>query len=294
MLNLRQLYRKLKCGQSRGYPDFAHYFMKGDKMARVLSLGSGSSGNCFFVGDANSGVLIDAGISFKSIKTALEEYDVPLESISAVLITHEHSDHVKGLSTLFKKTDVPVYASKETVEYILEHIPQSEGKIHSLELKTSLKAGETEFYAFSVYHDSRNAVGYRIKTPDNRCVVYSTDVGHIDDDIFKNLTSADLNIIEANYDEGMLMCNVSYPFLLKKRISGDYGHLSNNDCAKTVCRLIKSGCRRFVLAHLSRENNTPDVALETVKNALDGEGLNQNVDYEICVAPREEARMLIF
>ncbi len=263
-------------------------------MARVLSLGSGSSGNCFFVGDAQSGVLIDAGISFKAIKNALEQYDIPLEHISALLVTHEHSDHIKGLATFLKKTDIPVYASKETAEYILEHIPDSEGKLHSLELKAPIIEGQTEFYAFSVYHDSRNAVGYRIKTPDNRYIVYSTDVGHIDDSIFENLTNADLNIIEANYDEGMLMCNVSYPFLLKRRISGDCGHLSNKDCANTVCNLYKSGCRRFVLAHLSRENNTPDVALETVKNALNSEGLVENVDYEICVAPREETRMLIF
>lgn len=263
-------------------------------MARVLSLGSGSSGNCFFVGDRESGVLIDAGISFKAIKTALEQYEISLDSISALLVTHEHSDHIKGITTFFKKTDIPVYASKETYEYIAEHIPESEGKLHSLEVKIPTVEGKTEFYAFSVYHDSRNAVGYRIKTPDNRWVVYSTDVGHIDDSIFEHLTGADLNIIEANYDEGMLMCNPSYPFLLKKRISGDCGHLSNKDCACAVCKLYKSGCRRFLLAHLSRENNTPDVALETVKNALSSEGLVENIDYEICVAPREETRMLIF
>lgn len=263
-------------------------------MARVLSLGSGSSGNCFFVGDADSGVLIDAGISFKAIKTALEQYEIALESISALLVTHEHSDHIKGLTTFFKKTDIPVYASEETAEYISEHIPESEGKLHSLEIKTPIVEGKTEFYAFSVYHDSRNAVGYRIKTPDNRCVVYSTDVGHIDGAIFENLTNADFNIIEANYDEGMLMCNASYPFLLKRRISGDCGHLSNKDCASTVLNLYKNGCRRFMLAHLSRENNTPEVALETVKNVLNNEGLKENSDYEICVAPREKTRMLIF
>ena len=263
-------------------------------MARVLSLGSGSSGNCFFVGDRESGVLVDVGISFKAIKTALEKYEISLDSISALLVTHEHSDHIKGLTTFLKKTDIPVYASKETAEYIFEHIPESEGKLHSLEPKTSVYEGKTEFYAFCVYHDSRNAVGYRIKTPDNRFVVYSTDVGHIDDQIFENLINADLNIIEANYDDGMLMCNPSYPFLLKKRISGACGHLSNKDCAETVLNLYKNGCRRFLLAHLSRENNTPDVALETVKNALCSEGFVENIDYELCVAPREEARMLIF
>lgn len=263
-------------------------------MARVLSLGSGSSGNCFFVGDGESGVLVDAGISFKAIKTALEQYEIPLESISALLITHEHSDHIKGLSTFLKKTDLPVYASKETADYIFEHIPASEGRLHILETKTCVTVGKTEFYAFSVYHDSRDAVGYRIKTPDNRFVVYSTDIGHIDDGVFEHLKNADLNIIEANYDDGMLMCNVSYPFLLKKRISGDCGHLSNKDCAGAVCELYQNGCRRFVLAHLSRENNTPDVARETVKSALDNLGLVENVDYELCVAPREVARMLIF
>ena len=263
-------------------------------MARVLSLGSGSSGNCFFIGDAESGVLVDAGISFKAIKTALEQFEIPLESVSALLITHEHSDHIKGLSTLIKKTNIPIYAPKETAEYIFEHIPESEGRLHIINANALICEGKSEFYAFEVYHDSKSAVGYRIKTPDNRMVVYCTDIGHMDDKVFEHLINADLNIIEANYDDGMLMCNVSYPFLLKKRISGQCGHLSNKDCADTVCKLYKNGCRRFVLAHLSRENNTPEVALETVRGALNNEDLIENEDFEICVAPREDARMLIF
>lgn len=263
-------------------------------MARVLTLGSGSSGNCVYIGDAQSGILIDAGISFLRIRTALEEYEISLDSINALLITHEHSDHIKGLATFCKKTDIPVYASPKTAEYLLENIPECQKNLHTIEPFAPHKEGETEFYAFPVYHDAKDAMGYRVTTPDNRCVVYCTDVGHMDEALFEHLKSADLNIIEANYDEGMLMCNASYPFLLKRRISGDYGHLSNKDCADTVSELYKSGCRRFVLAHLSRENNTPDVAAQAVKCELDKLDLTENIDYELSVALRETARMLIF
>ncbi len=264
-------------------------------MARVFTLSSGSDGNCSFIGDARSGILIDLGISFKRIKEALAEYQIELSSIEAVLITHEHSDHIKGIVTFAKKTDIPIFASQKTAEYIMEHHPECVDRVKVAELNVCYNAGRTEFASFKVYHDSVDAVGYRIKTADNRIVAYSTDTGHIDDEVFENIKGADLSIIEANHDEGMLSCNVAYPYLLKKRILGDCGHLSNSACAKVVCRLYESGTRRFVLAHLSDQNNTPAVAYETVYAALNCMGLKKGVDFELDVAPRlENSRMMIF
>ena len=264
-------------------------------MARVFTLSSGSSGNCAFVGDATSGILVDIGISFLKAKTALEEMKMSFDYVEAVLITHEHSDHIKGLATFCKKTDIPVYASQKTADYLLEHTPECEKNLHIIEPDSPVKLERTSFLAFRVYHDAQDAMGYRITTADNREIVYCTDIGHMDENILSHIQSADLNIIEANYDDGMLMCNPTYPFLLKRRISGECGHLSNRDCAKAVTELYKRGCRRFVLAHLSEQNNSPDVAYETVKLALTENGLEEGKDYELSVAPRfDTSRMLIF
>ena len=264
-------------------------------MARVFTLSSGSSGNSAFVGDAKSGILIDIGISFSKVKTALERQGMSLECIEALLITHEHSDHIKGLSTFCKKTDIPVFASQKTSEYLLEHVPECEKNLHIIETDKPHKLNRTSFSAFNVYHDAQEAFGYRITTADNREVVYCTDIGHMDEKVLSYIEGADLNIIEANYDENMLMCNSSYPFLLKRRISGECGHLSNKDCAETVKELYLRGCRRFVLAHLSEQNNSPEVALETVKLALLKMELREGIDFELCVAPRfDVSRMLIF
>ena len=264
-------------------------------MARVFTLSSGSDGNCTFVGDGECAVLIDVGISFSKIKKAFEEYNIDWENIKALFITHEHTDHIKGLLTFCKKTDIPVYASPSTAEYIIMQHPELEGRINAVNIGKELKIDKMSVVTFSVSHDAKEAVGYRITTADNRAVVYSTDTGIVDDEMLAYIKDADLNIIEANYDEGMLSCNPTYPFLLKQRISGEYGHLSNLQCAQTVLTLAKCGSKRFMLAHLSHQNNTPEVAMSAVRAKLLENGFAENIDFEIHVAPRFEAsRMLIF
>lgn len=264
-------------------------------MARVFTLSSGSEGNCAFVGDGQCAVLIDVGISFSKIKSSLQEYGLDFSKIKALLITHEHSDHIKGLSTFCKKTQIPVFASPKTADYIILQHPELEERIERLKIGEKYIIDKMAFTAFSLYHDSNEAVGYRVITADNRIVALSTDTGMLDEQIFLNLCNADLNIIEANFDENMLACNISYPFLLKQRISGNYGHLSNKQCAEIVCKLMNNGCGRFLLAHLSAQNNTPDVALESVKIKLAQDGFVEGRDFEISVAPRfDNSRMLIF
>ncbi len=264
-------------------------------MARVFTLSSGSDGNCAYIGDAESGILIDLGISFKKLKAQLDEYDMSIQNIEAVLLTHEHSDHIKGLATFLKQTEIPIYASQKTVSYINEYNPDIVGRITPLDENTDYKLERTGFTAYKVYHDSVEAYGYKIKTADNRIVSYATDTGHFDEALFDNIKGSDLCIIEANHDEGMLSCNISYPYLLKKRILGDCGHLSNSACAKAVLELLRNNTRRFILAHLSSQNNTPQVAFETVNSALKCEGFVKDIDYILEVAPRlENSRMMIF
>lgn len=264
-------------------------------MARVFTLSSGSDGNCTFVGDAKSGILVDVGISFSRVKSGLSQYGMDFSNVEALVITHEHSDHIKGLSVFCKKTEIPVYATEKTVDYISKHHPDCRDRLHIIKTDVEEKLYFTSFTAFKVYHDSVDAVGYRIKTSDGRIVAYSTDIGHMDEEVFSHIEGADLNIIEANHDEGMLMCNPSYSYILKQRILGECGHLSNSDCAKTVAELCKKGNRRFVLAHLSDKNNTPDIAYEAVYQKLLTMGLRKDEDFTLMVAPRgENSRMLIF
>ena len=156
-------------------------------MARVFTLSSGSDGNCAYIGDAKSGILIDLGISLKKLKAQLDEYDMSLQNIESVLLTHEHSDHIKGLTTFIKQTDIPIYASKKTTEYINEHNPETIGRITSLEENVDYKLERTCFKAYRVYHDSVEACGYKIKTADDRVVSYATDTGHFDEDLFNNI-----------------------------------------------------------------------------------------------------------
>ena len=286
----------VKIGKGEAFSPLPSFFLIGVfSVARVFTVLSGSNGNCTYIGDAKSGILIDIGVSFSKLKNALEENGIDLNNIEALFITHEHSDHIKGLSVFLKKTEIPVFASFKTAEWIEINFPELVRKINVINCYEPQILKRMSVTPFSVYHDSVDAVGFRVVTGDNRTVVYSTDVGHIDDEIFSFIENADLNIIEANYDDGMLMCNASYSFLLKKRISGSCGHLSNKCCAETVARLYEKGNRRFLLAHLSEQNNTPQIAYETVKAKLDSMGLVEDVDYSLCVAPRlENSRMLIF
>lgn len=264
-------------------------------MARVFTLSSGSSGNCAYIGDAKSGILVDMGKSFLRVKEDLEKNDMSLENVEAVVITHEHSDHIKGLETLCKKTDIPVYATEKTAEKLSLQSEIIEKNLHIIKSCEQKELQNTKFTLFNVHHDAVDTVGVRVVTADNRRVVLSTDTGHIDDGIFEYLKDADLNIIESNYDSNMLMCNVSYPFLLRRRIASNNGHLSNADCAKTVLELLKGGNRRFVLAHLSEQNNTPEIAFETVRLCLDEAGYVLDKDFELSVAPRAEmSKMMVF
>ena len=261
-------------------------------MARYCPLFSGSSGNCAYIGTPESGILIDAGVSAKRIETALRQREVDPCSIAAIFVTHEHSDHVCGLKILTKRYGIPVFASPGTLEALLEADALS-GAYDAIP-EEGMEAAGMWVEAFRTSHDSRESLGYRVCTPDDRRLAVATDMGYMSDTVRFALSGCDLVQIESNHDVRMLE-NGPYPYYLKRRILADTGHLSNELCAASLPGLAESGTTRFYLAHLSKDNNTPEVAYITSQAALNQAGMKEGQDYLLRVAPRYDTEpMLVF
>ncbi len=261
-------------------------------MARFCPLFSGSSGNCLYVGNADSGILIDAGVSARRIETALAQRDIAPSAIRAILVTHEHTDHTAGVRVLQKRHHIPVYASHGTLTALLENgAVAEEGNCHSVD---ALQLDDFAITAFPTSHDCRESNGFRIVLRDGRTVGIATDLGYVTDAVREGLRGCDLVHIESNHDVRMLE-NGSYPYVLKRRILSDCGHLSNEACAAELPSLLRNGTTRLVLGHLSRENNLPALAHATSFSALQAEGAVENRDFTLQVAPPENTQpMLIF
>lgn len=254
---------------------------------RFCTFYSGSSGNCTYIEYNNSAILIDAGSSLKKLLLKLDEISANIKNISGIFITHEHIDHISGLKAISSKYKIPIIANTSTLNEILSVFPDINSDLF-IPLNTGDKAcaGEFEVNSFFTPHDSAESVGYTIKTGNKKFTV-ATDMGHITDLFFDNAVNSDIVLIEANYDEFMLK-NSTYHPSLKKRVSSNFGHLSNDDSAKAIVKLHKNGTKKIILAHLSKENNMPEVALNTVHNELETIGIKPNQDIEITVAPRFE------
>lgn len=263
-------------------------------MARYCPLFSGSSGNCTYIGTAEGGILVDAGVSAKRIETALRERDIEPHSIEAVFVTHEHIDHISGLRLLTKRYGWRVYASCGTLEAIADTRPLEPQTVCEVIGETGVCAAGMEIQPFATSHDSRESLGFRITLPDGRRVAVATDTGVMTDTVRAALSGCDLVHIESNHDVRMLE-NGPYPYYLKRRILADTGHLSNDACAAELTALAQNGTTRFVLAHLSRENNLPEIAYMTAQAALSGAGMQENIDFLLQVAPRgAEAPVTLF
>jgi phosphoribosyl 1,2-cyclic phosphodiesterase len=252
-------------------------------MSRFCPLFSSSKGNSLFLSGGGSSLLIDAGVSFSSLTAALDAQGFSPGDISAVLVTHEHTDHIRGLTTLLRRTSARLYASRGTLEYLWlnGYIP---AKTAVSECETPFTVGGIEVTAFPTPHDAANSVGYRFTMPDLRTVAVATDLGRVTDEVRQSLTGCDLVVLESNYDKRMLECS-SYPYALKRRIKSEYGHLSNEACSEMLPRLAESGTTRFVLGHLSEQNNIPELARETAASALGLALMRENLDYTLTVAP---------
>lgn len=262
-------------------------------MSRFCPLFSSSKGNSAYLSGGGATLLVDIGVSLRQLKKALGEQCLSPDDLDGVLITHEHSDHIKGLAMLLKNYDVPVYASGPTLEFLCDrgHIPQS-ATIHEISEATDI-AG-IEVTPFETPHDACGSIGFRFVLPDSRTVAIATDLGHVTDTVRRNIAGCDLVMLESNYDIGMLDCS-SYPYSLKRRIRGNFGHLSNEVCAQECIRLIHSGTTRLILGHLSEQNNVPALARQVTKSLLDEGQMRENLDYILEVAPaRGEVHAVVF
>lgn len=256
-------------------------------MLKVCTLASGSSGNCTYISDGKTHLMIDAGISARAITNALAGLGVTPGDISAILITHEHTDHIRGLEVLQKKWEIPVYSAEEgTADALRELYPALSGRIQSFCTDEEFSVGDVRIIPFKTPHDTEHSVGYRIEAGGNSAV-YATDLGHVPERLMELLEDAQLVVLEANYDDDAL-ARGPYPPMLKRRIAGASGHLSNKDCARCALHAAQCGAKYLVLGHLSRENNTPRLAYDTVHRCLTDAGLIPGVDVMLQVAPRSE------
>lgn len=262
-------------------------------MLNFCSLYSGSSGNSLFVETENTKILVDVGLSCKKIEEALASIEKDLSSIDAILITHEHSDHIKGLSTISKKFDIPVFATRETFDAMPNYTEKISNKnIHYFYPNEHFEIKDLNIKPFSIPHDAANPCGFSIQNESGHQLSIATDIGHMTNSILKELEGSEFVLLESNYDIEVLKC-CKYPFSLKSRIAGSTGHLSNNMAGKTISYLLKnSNLHTAILGHLSKESNFPELAYQTVIDEIIENGCNTN-SINLSVARRDKTGNLI-
>jgi phosphoribosyl 1,2-cyclic phosphodiesterase len=252
-----------------------------------LSLASGSSGNCYYLGTPGYGILIDAGIGIRTIKKGLKDNGIDFSKIVALLITHDHVDHIKTAGCLGEKYQIPVYTTQavhkgiEKSHYV-EDVPSSSQRI--IEKEKPFLIRDFRITAFEVPHDSTDNVGYLVEFG-NHTFTFATDVGHITETAGAYMSKANHLVIEANYDEEMLRSG-SYPHFLKERVSSPTGHLSNREAAEFLAAHYHPGLKNIWLCHLSRDNNHPELAYKTVDIRLFNEGIRVGKDVALATLKR--------
>lgn len=252
-------------------------------MARFCSLYSSSSGNCTYIGSSHGGILVDIGVSAKKTELALNNIGVDPASISAIFVTHEHTDHINGIRVFASRYGIRVYASEGTLRG-MEEAGAMSGKFPAYVMPDSgVEESGIFVKSYKTPHDSRESTGYTFVTPDCKRIAVATDLGIVTDTVMEAIYGSDLILLESNHDKGMLQ-NGPYPFFLKERILSNHGHLSNEACAETAVKLLESGTTRFVLGHLSKENNIPALAYQTTKASMTLAGATENTDYILNVA----------
>ncbi len=245
---------------------------------------SSSKGNCAYIKYGHDEILIDCGVSARSIEHSLKMLGTSLGNINAVFITHEHSDHIRGLNTISKHYNAKVYAPEGCCDYISQYMHNAKRPI-PLVSNTAVTLHDLALCPIVTPHDARGSVGFRILAGEER-IGYFTDIGHLSEGILRALSGCERVVIESNHDIEMLK-NGSYPYALKQRILGAKGHLSNELCAKLLPHLVNHGSRSFMLAHLSEENNSPSVAFDESLFSLTEAGINVGAEggVSLSVAP---------
>jgi len=262
---------------------------------RMLSIASGSSGNCIYVGNDHTHILIDAGISKKRVEEGLNSIGLTLNDLSAIFVTHEHSDHIGGLGVTTRKCMAPVFASSGTLDGIFNC--SSLGKLdkeqfHTISSSEDYIIGDILVSPMAISHDANEPVAYRFFDGD-KGIAIATDMGYVMDENEELLRGMNAILLEANHDVNMLQMG-SYPYHLKQRILGKQGHLSNETAGRLLSRIAHDNLQHIVLGHLSQENNMPELAYESVRLEIDmGVSPYKANDFCIEVAKRYEPSALV-
>lgn len=256
---------------------------------RLCSIASGSSGNCIYIGEKNTHILVDVGISAKRVEEGLAEISVSPEELSAVFITHEHTDHIQGLWAFEKKHNVPVYATEHTLDVYMRTKKQPEllaERLHFVTYDEELTIGDMIVRPFRISHDAVCPVSYTFCGGGEK-IGMATDLGCFDEYTTQALRDCGILYLESNHDENMLLVG-KYPYALKQRILGTRGHLSNEAAAQLAEKLLHEKLKYIVLGHLSRENNYPELAYETMRQKVLSAWKYPLSQPEISVANREK------
>lgn len=253
-------------------------------MIKVVTLSSSSKGNCVLIIGEQTNMLIDAGINISNLIEKLKLLSVEPSSIKAILSTHEHSDHTKSIGGLMRKYGCMLYCHTDGRDAVVSKIGNVNQKQVVEFFNSEFNVGEFVIKPFKLPHDSVSCVGYKI-TCGHNSFAYATDLGFASDETIENLKNCKLVILESNHDEKMVINNLNYSDQLKRRILSRHGHLSNMASAKVVCVLAQHNVKQVVLAHLSEENNTPELCYQTVCEYLDAMGIMPGVNIKIDVAP---------
>ena len=260
---------------------------------KFCSLYSGSSGNSIFISTDNTRILIDSGLPGKKIDEALKSIVENSKDVDGIFVTHEHSDHIKGIGVLSRKYDIPIYANADTwsaMEGIIGKIKEYNIKI--MDRRTSTSINDLDIISFNIPHDAIAPVGYTMHSKGKKISV-TTDFGIYTEEIKDNIKDSEVILLESNHDVNMLKFG-PYPYTLKRRILSEVGHLSNEDCGKAIVDLINyKPNKKIILGHLSGTNNHPELALETVNNILRENNIVQKKDIDLTMANRHSPSNLI-
>lgn len=250
----------------------------------IYPICSSSKGNCTYVCNENSGILIDAGLGIRSLYKHLDGVNFSKNDIKAIFITHEHTDHISGLQSIVRNLSIPIFASKGTISSLLDKNKiYVNSMLYEISPKELVYIDDFEISAFPTPHDCAESLGFCIYN-NNKKFSICTDVGYVTPIIKEKLIGSNLILLESNYDRNLLQIS-PYPHHLKKRIVSKLGHLSNDNAAELIKYLINNGVNNFILGHLSQMNNTPDLALQTIISCLVQQNLKINKDYLLNVAP---------
>ena len=262
---------------------------------RLCSIASGSSGNCIYVGSDATHLLVDVGISGKKAESGLNYLGLTGRDIDGILLTHEHADHINGLGVMARKYGIPIYATKGTIEAVkyMKNVGEiDESLFHEIRADEKLVIKDLTVNPMHISHDAADPVAYRVSYGHKRVAV-CTDLGHFTDYTVESLRGMDALLLEANHDVNMLQVG-PYPYHLKQRILGDRGHLSNENSGRLLSRILHDGVQEILLGHLSKENNLPELAYESVRMEITlGDNPYNANDFSMQVARRSEPSPVI-